>query len=203
MSDALQTAISFHEALQAYHQAFSEHFDNQVTTLPTDRFWQLQTVFNRQVIRFRFGYGRTNGVEQAAREFFRQPYAGDFRATGPGTKYSFDEAMSFAKSWRDIAGQLYEPLFDVVTGRGDDGYSDLLDSLPLAGREVVNKATNREFDNNQQFEEAVVLACSKQGYEQLTRLILRGENYIGMSLFDSAKDYLVYQAVDSVSASTA
>ena len=43
-------------------------FAGETTTLPEDRFWTLQASFVHEVTTFRFGYGRSNGVEQAPRD---------------------------------------------------------------------------------------------------------------------------------------
>ncbi len=79
-----QAARSYRAAQQQYEVAFRDYFAHEVTSLPDDRFWQLQAIFGREVIAFRFGYGRTNGIEQAARELFRKPLAGDFSCRGEG-----------------------------------------------------------------------------------------------------------------------
>ena len=129
MYDLRLKAMAYREAKENYGTAFRDYFTNQVTELPEDRFWELQAVLRGKVCTFRFGYKRTNGVEQAASEFFRKPLASDF---GKAPSYSLDEAISFAKSWQGWRGRLYQPLFDVVEDRGEDAYGDLLDVLPLA-----------------------------------------------------------------------
>ena len=65
MTDLIQKAIAHREAKKDYSTAFREYFANQVAELPEDRFWELQAVFQRDVCTFRFGYKRTNGVDQA------------------------------------------------------------------------------------------------------------------------------------------
>jgi len=184
MHDLIQKAIAHRTGKEQYSTAFRDYFANQVTELPEDRFWELQAVFQRDVCTFRFGYKRTNGVDQAAREFFRKPLADDF---GKYDSYSPEEAISFAKSWDGWRQKLYQPLFDVVEDRGDDAYGDLLDALPLAGRDLVSKALAGEFGNQRQFDAAVQEGCG--GNDQLAKLILHGENYVGMSLADAAQEY--------------
>ena len=131
-----KVASAFRAAQENYHDAFRDYFANEITSLPDDQFWQLQPVFRDDVITFRFAYKRTNGMEQAARELFRKPLAGDFKGRGNGDvpRNSLHEAMQFAKTWRNLQSHLYQPLFDIVQDRGDDAYGDLLDALPLAGR---------------------------------------------------------------------
>lgn len=176
-------AIAYRASLANYAKAFRRHFHDSVTVLTDDRFWALQPVFRSEVCKFRFNYGRSNGVEQAARELFRKPLAGDF---DDSPTYTLDEAVQFAKTWPSIQNRLYRPLFDVVQDRGDDAYGDLLDSLPLAGREVVEKAIAGDFANERQFESAVLEGCA--GDETLAKFILHGENYAAMALADAARD---------------
>jgi hypothetical protein len=188
MQGLKQKAIAYCEAKEQFTRAFRDYFANRATELPEDRFWELQAVFQRDVCTFRFGYKRSNGVEQAAGEFFRKPLAGDF---GKAPNYSLEEAISFAKSWSGWRGRLYQPLFGVVEGRGDDAYGDLLDALPLAGRDVICKALAREFGNQRQFEASVLAGCD--GNDQLANLILHGENYVAMALADAAQEYFAAQ----------
>jgi len=184
MHDLKQKAIAHREAQEAYKTAFRDYFANQVTELPEDRFWELQAVFRSEVVTFRFGYKRTNGVEQAAGEFFRKPLANDF---GKYASYSLQDTISFAKTWDGWRQKLYQPLFDIVEDRGDDAYGDLLDALPLAGPGLISKALAREFGNQRQFDAGVLDGCG--GNEQLAKLILHGENYVAMSLADAAQEY--------------
>mgnify|MGYP007026198128 FL=1 len=191
MEDLRLKAMAYREAKENYGTAFRDYFTNQVTELPEDRFWELQAVLRGEVCTFRFGYKRTNGVEQACREFFRKPVADDF---GRYASYSLEEAISFAKSWQGWRGRLYQPLFDVVEDRGDDAYGDLLDSLPLAGSDLVGNALAREFGNQQQLDAGVLEGCG--GNEQLAKLILHGENYVAMALADAAQEHYATNVED-------
>lgn len=183
-------AQAFRAAQENYNTAFRHHFAHDIAPLPDDDFWKLHAVFVRAVVTFCFGYKRSNGVEQAARELFRKPLAGDFGGHGQGavSRYTLHEALQFAKSWAALTRRLYQPLSKVVQDRGDDAYGDLLDALPLAGRDVVRQALGREYGNDRQFEQAVRDSCPD--CPQLAELILRGENYVGMSLEDAARDYV-------------
>lgn len=188
MNDLTTAARRYRRAQRSYLAAFRQHLDNQVTALPEPRFWQLQAVFTLEVCRFRFDYGRTNGIEHAANEFFRKPLAQDFSGWGgpAAPSYSLPEAIQFAKTWQLLSKRLYRPLFDVVTDRGDDAYGDLLDALPLAGQCVVAQALAGGFTSNQQFEDGVRSACA--AYPDLAELILRGENYVGQMLYEAAQE---------------
>ena len=185
MEHLKQAASDFRVAQQAYHAAFRAFFDG-LPALQDDRFWQLQPLLVQEVGQFRFKYGRTNGVEQAAQELFRKPLADNVAAGSQGgCGYSLHEAVGFAKAWEGFRRRLYRPLFDVVEDRSDDGYGDLLDGLPLAGRQVVDGALAGEFGNHRQFEQAVESAC--QTTPGLAELILQGENYLAMHLFEAGQ----------------
>ena len=192
-----EAASQFRAAQENYHVAFGDYFANEVTSLPDDQFWQLQQVFVREVVTFRFSYGRTNGIDQAARELFRKPLASDFngRGTGEVPRYSMHEAIQFAKTWRELTRRLYQPLFDVVEDRGDDAYGDLLDALPLSGRDVIEKSLAKEIGNCGQFEQAVRDVCKE--CPQMAELILHGESYIASSLCDAAREYFAIVSDDS------
>jgi hypothetical protein len=192
-----ETATAFRTAEQHYHVAFRDFFANEVTTLPNDRFWQIQGAFVREVVTYRFAYVRSNGVEQAARELFRKPLGDDFdgRDGGAATRYSMHEAIRFARTWRELIRRLYRPLFEVIEGRGDDAYGDLLDALPLAGREVVQKSLDYAYSSHRRFERAVRDAFEDQ--PQMAVLILHGESYVAMSLYEAGRDYFAIAADDA------
>jgi hypothetical protein len=181
---------------RVYNEAFREHFEHDITALPTGRFWQLAPVFSRWVYEFRFGYDRTNGVADAADEFFRQARVGDFRCL-PGEaviSYSLEEAMRFAKRWTELRNRLYQPLFHVVAGCSDDAYGDLLDSLPLAGQDVVEMAISGGYTSDRHFTQNVWDACRKRQLDELADFILEGENYIAMHLREAAQGALALTA---------
>ncbi len=103
------------------------------------------------------------------------------------------EAMQFANMWDSMSDKLYKPLFDIINDRGDDAYGDLLDALPLAGREVVERALKKEFANENELGAAI--RTSVESFEDgKARIILRGENYFAMSLRDEARRRFVYEA---------
>ena len=184
MNDLNQAAQQFRAAQACYQAAFRAYFD-ELAPLSDEQFWQLQPIFTEEVCRFRFRYGRTQGVELAAKELFRKPLAsmcGD--SEGNRCDYSLPDATRFAKAWEGFRQRLYRPLFDVVEDRSDDGYGDLLDALPLAGAGVVTAALQGELASHQELEQAVHDASQK--CPKLGNLILEGENYVGMHLYDAA-----------------
>ena len=202
MSTVTQTAQAFCRARQEYHQAFRDYFDSQVERLDANCFWQLQPVFVHEVYSYRFGYGRTNGVEQAANELFRKPFAEQFTTFGgPDVpQYTLEDAVRFAKSWREISRQLFDPLLQCTEIKSSDSYGDLLDSLPLAGQVVVDRclpADNHSDDaivTYLQLRDAVRQSAALKEYPELSPFILNGENYIAMNLFEAGRQYFASRA---------
>jgi hypothetical protein len=189
MKSIQQVATRYRRSRQVYEKAFRCFFQEQVQALPTARFWELQPVFADAVHTYRFGYDRTNGVEQAAGEFFRKALAQDFHGFGSRDipAYALTEALQFAKRWRTLASELDDALSQVVEHRSDDAYGDLLDALPLAGHDLCTQALDGRFRENSDLEDGVRLACSAT--PGMTRLILRGENYVATALYDAAREY--------------
>jgi rubrerythrin len=121
--------------------------------------------------------------------------------------------MRFAKTYENISARLYKPLFETVE-RGDDGYGDLLDSLPLAGRAFHEKAATGYFGNEEALAEGVreglreavteSLRCSwskteptdEQIAERLERAvshIVNGENYNRMALSEKGREVFQWE----------
>ena len=124
--------------------------------------------------------------------------------------------MRFAKTYGIKAAALYKPLFEVVEGRGDDSYGDLLDNLPLIGREVYDKAIEGYYGNENALKEAtaealeapvrktlserqhrptpVVLAeRTKDTIDKLLEYIFGGENYNETSLNEKGREVFKWE----------
>lgn len=165
---------------------YSEEFPKQarkLELLTDDEFWKLCRIFRDFVVRYRFGYGRTNGVKDAAWEFFRKVIV-----DGAEVEDEFWLRMRFAARYGEVCGRASEALWDVIE-RGNDGFGDLLDSLPLAGREVHEKACEGFYGNESALAEAVQAAGPpiRKSTDEFTRFILFGENYHGLMLHEAAE----------------
>jgi hypothetical protein len=91
-------------------------------------------------------------------------------------------ALRMMKTHSQLRIDLYDALDDVATGRGDDGYGDLLDSFFLAGPTVVQAALNKEIGDNTEMSEMVVASLG----EKLGKFVLNGENYFRMFMEEEA-----------------
>jgi hypothetical protein len=192
-----QAARAYTTAREGYYECFKTHFENRVQPLDDDRFWQLLPVFVQEIRLFRLTYGRTNGVPQAAEELFRKPLAKDFVRSTPERlpTYTLDEAMQFAKSWEVLIHQLYPALHEVVANHSDDTFGDLLDNLLLLGREFFQQAVSGGFKRMSQLVRAVHGRCRE--LKMPARFVLEGENYLGMNLYEAARESLALETLKS------
>jgi hypothetical protein len=173
-----------------------------IEPLEDGRFWDLLKHYRSEVIQYVMLYGRD--TESAADEFFRKSTFGSMR----GVDWNFDEAMAFIAAYEIKVKSLYQPLFDIVEGRGDDGYGDLLDSLPLAGRETYEKCLTRKFFDNEEFEDfvkhsaqTIITKHCSSGFQldtnkvviKFQKHILNGENYNRMKLREQAEKFFVHK----------
>jgi len=128
----------------------------QSEVLNDDDFWALMEEFKATLKRYKM-----DNTEKAAHSFIHSIVWGHY-------KHGIDEdnrsvALRFVKTYRASTKAIYKPLFDVISGYGDDGYGDILDSFPLFGRERYEKALEGKLEGD-----------SKAQYQ--------GENYVAMSL---------------------
>jgi hypothetical protein len=86
----------------------------------------------------------------------------------------------FLKRYELFVHELSDKCWDMPgLERGDDGFGDLMDSLPLAGRDVCQGILEGDIANYRQLEKAV------KGL--LKGFILDGENYIAMGISSAVK----------------
>jgi len=173
---------------------FQKEFEklwNDVSLLEADQFWTFVAVLTGKVQRYRFRYGRR--MRDATDELFRSAWCNelewDYSPYAPTTV----DCVSFAKTYSGLTRKLYDPLFDVVKGYSDDAYGDLLDTLPLLGREFVAAILAGTWDNHNEFFKAMGHIVQKDWkFDGADQFFLHGEEYVSMSLRDSAEKYLYY-----------
>jgi hypothetical protein len=96
--------------------------------------------------------------------------------------------VRFLNKYEEVKRSLSKKCHDLRgLERGDDGYGDLMDSLPLAGVDVVHGLMVDDIATYKQLEEAFTL----KNDQPLKKFILDGENYITMKLEEALqKAYL-------------
>jgi len=201
-------ALSLQKAQTEYEKAYLD-FLNTLEPLDDDTFWKMLDFLRNLLIERGI---KGPALSRAVDELFRLPafWRGCERGTcggGSDPGYTTIDAIRFAETYDAKKDALYNPLFDVVEGRGDDGYGDLLDSLVLLGRDLYTKCVGdgkkSDIGNNRSFE----TACNKAAAdltgdvakaEALAKFVLRGENYVEMSLRDEGRKRFVNFAADEV-----
>ena len=121
------------------------------SSLSDDEFWALMDELIETVSR------RKQNYELAIENFLWDYFFG--RKVNPYLM------MRFVRTYAEKAGALHQPLSEVITGFGDDGYGDVIDSFPLFGRERYEKALKGQIEGTS---------------EEQTQ----GENYIASTLND-------------------
>ena len=96
------------------------------------------------------------------------------------------KAAEFIAFYQDLKNKLSKACFDLRDlGRGDDGYGDLMDMLPLAGRGICEDLINhRRIACDEDLYERVVADHT----EKMAKEILNGENYITSKLEEAWMD---------------
>lgn len=144
-----------------------------VTPLDEDRFWPALDHLNKEIT---YQLRNKRPLKSGVHEFVRS-----IRCEGlPG--YTFEDIPAFIATYSKLKDELYRPLFAIVKDRGDDAYGDLLDSLPLLGRECIEKLRANP---------GYFLVYEEELVES-HKWIFRGENYIESTLLDKLGYFLPF-----------
>ena len=170
------------DAQKQYEKSWDAFFEN-VPLLEIGRFWKMVDKLKELIVE-RMPTNSSLATDRAIDEFFRL-------AQTEATFYTFGEAVQFAKTWDELKSKLYDVLFNIVTDKGDDGYGDLMDSLPLAGPLVYEQCVNKILKNNKDIIKSLGLAF--KGDEKMVKFVFHGENYFRMRLEEEAKKRTQYQ----------
>lgn len=173
--ELLTLASDFGKLKNTFETAVRRHVDD-VAPLADDQFWPLM-----EELRTMIGVPGTKAdaviSEFVRAKLFSGPRNGDMCAT-------WDMLAAFASAYRKLSNRLGKACFEWPgMGRGDDAYGDLMDSLPLAGPQVIADIFAGNVATGLQLE-------SRLEGHLLERFILCGENYINMSLVDALIDKL-------------
>lgn len=201
-------ALAYQKAKARYEEEFLQ-FSMRVPPLEPGYFWSMAYSFRLEVLRAM--NRRTEGVpEAAADEFMRQAAIGQ-------SPYKFEEVVHFALSWRHYKGLAYAGGDKCGFGfdRGDDGYSDLMDAVPLLSQSFNERLQAGNFRDLDEFNNEVKSVCAGSVTEQefpfnyaetphanrvalvsrLRKMVLQGENYFGMMLEEAAQKWVAYEAI--------
>lgn len=128
---------------------------------------------------------KNNDVEVAINELCRQVVCNQTVLVANGLKVglTFEDLFGFAKLWNyyvDLAKIGFEQRgVDMRLGRSDDGYGDLCDALPLAGKEFIERIVAQDILSDKQLEKGVTEVLTGTFF---VGTVLHGENYFSMRL---------------------
>lgn len=177
-ANLISTALDVRRANAEYTKQWNVFWQG-VKPVTKARFWELLQLFRKEIEVYCFNYGRTNGVEDAAWEFFRKVLTGE-------SKYSEAEAYGFVKAYEKAKHLLDKRLAKLFEFGGDE-FDDLMDSLPLVGEEFFG----REFSTEAELYSAL------NGLGPKWKKFIHSENYVEMYLEDAAKKFTLSRCQES------
>jgi len=191
-------ALASREASLKFDHGFLRYWRNVQLLNAHEFFVVVLPLYVRNIITYCFSYGYTDGVKNAAWELFRVALCGEDEKKG-------EMALRFARTYREIRHRFSTPLFEVIQCKSDDGYGDLIDNLPLLGRDAYDQLVSGYIRQEKDVAEIVKssvldvnplwnalgatsgIPMAKKAF----RFIWDGENYNAMALEDAAKEYVL------------
>ncbi len=118
-------------------QLYFWRFMHGLSPMPfDDRFWKLLHHF-RTLVRYNLDRKRGEPIASAAREFFRLALVAE--PPLKGDEYLMEEALQWFQGYTALKSKLDSVLADLYEFHGDS-FGDLIDSMPLGGRELCERA---------------------------------------------------------------
>jgi hypothetical protein len=188
ISKELQEAISLQKQINVLNEKFDDYgsgaFNHFLDTFPAYNIQdkdECQEFFNcvdilKEIIedRMKFSKGHQD-LDGCIHELIR------LQMVSKNAKENYEQAIRFMNTWNEISKNLYEPLFEIFEG-GDDSYSDFLDIIPLAGKDIIGRCfIGGIYTNFDQLKNAIRKEIEAnhrtENIEYIYDLIVRGENY--------------------------
>jgi len=168
-------------ARSVFNRAYRRSWENEVKPCSDETGWKLLEFFRREVEKFRLKQKREEqGIQVAAWEIFRLELVGD-------ADYSFEDAVGFVKWYGMLNGKIGLAIEHFYEFLGDS-FADLVDSYPLAGQELVERALASHPDSDRPRregyldEEEVRDAVGESLGSEWRKLICGGANYVRIAL---------------------
>ncbi len=168
-------------AKSAFNRAYCRFWQTDVKTCSDETGWKLLKTFREEVEKFFFKLNRSErGIELAAWEIFRLELVGE-------ADYSFEDVVGFVKWYQVLKNRIGQAIGYLYEFQGDS-FGDLVDSYPLAGAELVERAlashpkSDRPRREGYLDEREIAEAVLEKLGLQWQKLICRGENYVESAL---------------------
>lgn len=141
-----------------------------------EEFWNFIDTLNANIKRFKFNSEKA--VNEAVRSslFTTCTLGWQQHSFGDDELKNWHLVAKISNKYQSLKFHLWEKAdaLRLEHFRGDDSMSDLIDSLPLAGKEVVNGIISGNIDSEKHFKEMIE--------PDLRKVVLSGENYIAQIL---------------------
>jgi diadenosine tetraphosphate (Ap4A) HIT family hydrolase len=163
-------------------------FMHGVKPMPlNDRFWKLLDHF-RELVNCNLERKAGEPFVSAAREFFRLALV-----TEPpleADEYLMEEALQWLQGYENLTRQLDHALADLYEFHGDS-FGDLIDSMPLGGRALCERALKTASRCRDGFLSEEEVSEAIKTLTEPWRKLVGAEIYIASSLQEKAQEYLV------------
>lgn len=158
-----RTKEQYEKAVQAHIRAFA------AKPLDDDNFFDLLGGLQSAL-----QYRRLKDSKHGCEEFVRSMCFDRGRQYNNDMMSGWILVARFLGDYQRLVSRLHKKLWSLPgLERGDDGFGDLCDSLPLAGEAVITKVMDGDIANFRQLEAAIP-------DEAMRKFTLHGENYIRM-----------------------
>ena len=178
----------------ALNRLYCQHWQTQVKACSDESGWKLLDIFRATVETYRFKLKRREqGIKQAAWEIFRLELVGK-------ADYTFHDLVGFVKWYGVLKSKISRAIGHLYEYHGDS-FADLIDSYPLAGRELVGRAlatcpaSSRPRREGYLDEAEVAGAVQQRLGSRWHNLICHGENYVARALELACYRALVHRIV--------
>ena len=170
-------------AKSSFNKAYMTYW-HKLKPVSDEKGWKILATFTEQIKKFVFQYKRGDvGVENASWEIFRLVLVGQ-------ANYTFEDAYGFVKWYEQLKQKIGKGIGDLYDYHGD-GFSDLIDSYPLAGKALVERAiatgdgAKPKRDGFLDESEVSTAVQEAHGYDW-HKFICNGENYVESTLEKAA-----------------
>jgi hypothetical protein len=166
---------------EQYRKAFNSFMAELDELEDTELFWRITDILAEA-----FKGKRTPPTESAVHNLFHACLWSNRVVEGiyqTSELAAWSQMAQYCISLRELKRALSTKLWDLPgLERGDDGYGDLIDCLPLAGRKVIEGIFEDDIANYKQLAKAV------SDHPLGDSFFLYGEHYIDMGLEEKVKD---------------
>jgi hypothetical protein len=173
-------------AQSQFNRAYCQLWVNEVKPCADETGWKLLKLLRQEIELFVFKYERGDlGIKHAAWEVFRLQLVGD-------ADYTFEDAMGFVKWYEKLKSKIAQAIGHLYEFHGDT-FSDLCDSYPLAGPQLVERALATHPKSKKPRREGFLDEAEVRNtvLEHLGlrwhKLICSGENYVEAALETACK----------------